>query len=759
VIDPRIAISYASKRMITAFLLMLFFALLPGTPPAYAAPAPATPAALEPASSPESILRVVSSFSPRQEGSPAEGALLDWIGARLAAHGIHAVPFDFSRSDFEHSFSRCLRVDVPGRSRDSLVLAVPVDAPPGSGPGEDGSINVALALDLLDHLKGTTPPLSLVVLFLGAEYGDTDVYPMGSTLFLRDYQPVYRTAVLYLNLKSVPGRILVRGGGRGIVSPFWLMNRCVDSLQASLVPYRLQADEVQAFRLGATEERTLIEPWLRAGYPAVGLEGEYGVARTPGSPEMLPALSSFLRAFVDAGREGIPEEWDRHYLLVQAGELSLILEEKAYVGVFAGSFAAVLLFALIFLKRLKKYVRTLLRNFLAIVPMAALVFLFLAAGTWAARGILLLRGFPLLWRYAPLEFLGLKVCAALFLAAALYNPLRRLPVPRNGSFYSAAALFFLLVEIIVVAVFDITFTSYFLWAFVFVFLSTLARDRRAKVILALPAPFWGIRGIINVFLVPALPFCRIITLSPVLGNLLVAGACLPFILVLLRLGLIFPGKGLLRRGKRELLLAGALLAAGSILAVRLLTFSPFSTDTPQPIAATQTVVAGSNGSTSSTTLEIDSPAPVRGISLSTPTGSRPLGVGWKSPLPLAHVDSPLHVTVNAGQFLRQQTVTLGVDMPSRPRSFSLAIESANDFVLFDSSFPAVRTGPRSYRLLVGAFPPAPLSLQLSLPIEETFTMTITAEFDSPLIGVDVQAGPAARVTTRVRVVRTLDVKT
>jgi hypothetical protein len=739
------------------FLLILFLALSPGTLPARAEPALT---AQRSDSSPESILRVVSSFSPRQEGSQAESALLDWIGARLAAMGMRAVPFDFSRSDFEHSFSRCLRVDVPGRSRDSLILAVPVDAPPGAGPNEDGSINVALALDLLDHLKGTTPPLSLVVLFLGAEYGDADAYPMGSTLFLRDYQPDYRAAVLYLNLRSVPGRILVRGGGRGIVSPFWLMNRCVDSLRASLVPYLLQADEVQAFRLGATDERTLIEPWLRAGYPSVGLEGEYGAPRVPGSPDMLPALSLFLRGFVDAGRSGIPEEWDRHYLLLQAGELSLIVGEKAYIAVFAGSFAAVLLFALVFLRRLKKYVRTLLRNIAAIVPMAALVFLFLVAGTYAARGILGLREFPLLWRYAPLEFLGLKICAALFLSAALYNPLRRLPVPRNGSFYSAAALFFLLVEIIVVAVFDITFTSYFLWAFVLVFFSTLARSRWAKVALALPAPFWGIRGIIKVFLVPALPFCRIITLSPVLGNLLVAGACLPFILVLLRLGLIFPGKGLLRRGKRELLLAGVLFVAGSMLAVRLLTFSPFSPEAPQPIAATQTIVIGADGRTSSTSLQIESPAPVRGISLSTPAGPRPLPSGWKGdPLPLDSVDSPLRVTVDAGQFLRQQTLALGVDMPSRPRSFSLAIESVDDFVLYDSSFPAVRNGPRSYRLLVGAFPPAPLSLQVSLPIEETFTLTITAEFDAPLIGVEVQAGPAARVATRVRVVRTLDVKT
>jgi hypothetical protein len=740
--------------MAAAFLLMMLLAVTTGTP---TADAQAAQAAL-PDGSPQALLQAVSSFTPRQEGSPAEGALLDWISARAAKMSMRAIPFDFSHSDFQHSFSRCLRVEVPGRSRDSLILAVPIDAPQGGSAG-DGSINTALALDLLDRVKGTTPPLSLVVLFLGAEFGDSDVYPMGSTLFLRDYQPDHRAAVLYLNLRSIPDRVLVRGGGRGIVSPFWLMERCVDSLRASLVPYRLESDEVQAFRLGATDERTQIEPYLRAGYPAVGLEGEYREARAQGSAEMLSSLSSFLRGFLDAGRAGIPEEWDRHYLLAQAGDLSLIVSEKAYVAIFGASFAAVLLFALVFLKRLKKYVRTLLRNFAAIVPLAAIAFLFLVAGTFAVRGVLRLRAFPDLWQYAPIEFLGLKVCTALFLTAALYNPLRLLPVPRNGSFYSASALLFLLVEIAVVAVFDISFTPYFLWAFLFVFLSTLARSRWLKVVLAVPAPFWGIRGIINVFLVPALPFCRIITLSPILGNLLVAGACIPFILVLLRLGLIFPGKGLLRRGRRELLLAGVLLIASGLIMVRLLTFWPFSARNPQPIAATQTVVVDSAGRTSASTLRIDSPAPVTGVSLSSPTGTRVLPRDWKDAVPLDPVDSPVRVTVATAQFLQQQTLTLAVAMPSRPRSFSVSIESARDFVLYDSSFPAVRLGPRSYRLLVRAFPPDPLSLQLSLPIEQAFTLTITAELDAPLIGVEVKGPPYARVATRVRVVRTLAVKT
>jgi hypothetical protein len=735
--------------------LLVLFLLLASPPPAQAqAPAGG------PESGTEAVLRAVSAFSPRQEGSPAESALLDWIAAREARQGMRSAPFDFRNSDFEHSFARCLRVDVPGRSKDTLVIAVPVDAAPDTGPARDGSVGVALAVDLLDHLQGTVPPLSLVVLFLGAELGGAEPYPMGSTLFLRNYQPDYRTAVLYLDLRAMPHRIRVRGGGRGIVSPFWLMKRSMDSLERTRVPFQLQAEEMLAFRLAVIDERTLIEPWLRAGYPAVGLEGEYGEGNAAPANDLLPALSSFLTSFVASGREGIPEEWDRHYLLVQAGGTPLIVGETAYVTILGGTFAVMLLAAFILVRRLRKYVRTLVRNIGAIVPLAALAVAFLVAGTFAARAIPAARGFDGLWTYAPLEFLGLKVCVALFLYAALYNPLRLLPFPRNGSFYSAAALLFLLLETAVVAVFDISFAAYFLWAFLFVFFATLARNRWLKLALALPAPLLGLRGIISLFLLPALRLCHVIALSPILGNLMVAGAALPFILLVVRLGLLFKGRGVMRRGTRELVAAGVLAAAGGALAVHLFVFSPFSPAHPQPLVATQTVVVDPVGRTSSTTLGIESPAPVRGISLSTSDGTVSLPSGKvRGPVALSLVESPVQVSVQSGRFLQQLNLGIEVRMPTRPRSFTLSVDSGQDFVLYDSSFPALRVGPRSYRLLVGAFPPDPFSVQLSLPVDQAFTLTIAAEFDAPLIGVDVKAQPDARVATRVRVVRTLEVKT
>jgi hypothetical protein len=752
-IDDSMRISYSGNWMIRSLcVLLILFSMMPCA--ISAQEGSATPMSLE------TDLRAVSGFFPRPEGSPQEKALLAWIRGRLASMGLAFTPFDFSQSDFQHSFSSCLRVDVPGASRDSLIVAVPLNTPPGAAAGQDGSVNIALALDLLSRARGSTPPLGLSVLFLGAEFGDTDAYPMGSTLFLRDFQPDYRAAVLYLNLREVPARVLVRGGGRGIVTPYWLMNRSVDALRQSGVDFRLQGDETQIFRMGTTNERTSIEPFLKAGYPSVGLAGEYNGVHRQDQAEWLASFSTFLSKFLAAGAGGISEEWDRHYLLLQMSGLSLIVREKVYVAALLGTLAATLLYSLVFRRGLKKYLRTLARNFPAILPLVALSFIFLAAGTYAIRLVLSLRRFPELWTYAPLAFFIFKVGIAVFLYTSLYNLFRRLPFPRNGSFYSAASLFFLLVDIGVVAVFNISFTFYFLWAFIFVFLSAVVPNRFAKAALFLPAPFWGIRGLLTVFTAPALPFCQFLLLSPLWGNLLAAVVCLPFILFLLRLGLVFPGRGIMRRRVRELIFAGVLLAAGGYLATRLATFSPFSASHRQPVSAVQTLDVASSGVTVSTSLDIESPGPLGALAVTDAQGWRvvdPSGTSVVMKLPT--VASPVQIRQDSSQFLEERNVNLHIDMPSSPRELSVSLTSDDDFILFDSSFPSIRVSPREYRLLVGAFPPNPMDLQLTLPADGTFTVTFTIDFDSPLLETTIAVGPDAQVNTRVRVVRSLGVKT
>jgi hypothetical protein len=692
-------------------------------------------------------LAAVAAFYPRLEGSPGEKALIGYIEARLAALGLQGQPFDFSESDSGHSFSSCLRVDVPGGRRDTVIFTVPLNHPPGAAPRRDGSLNIALALELLRQSHESPPPVSLAVLFLGAEFGDTSAYPMGSALFLRDYQPAYRAAVISFNLRAPPARVAVRAGGRGVASPSWLWTRCVKALRAAEIPFLVRGEENPVFRLGLTEERTLVEPFLTAGVPAIGLEGEYGKdGEDDGSIEKLAA---FTQAFLAGNSSGIPEEWDRHYLLFQLGEAPLVVPEQAYVAILIASLSAMLLYSLVFRKGLRKYVRSLVRNFPRVIPIVCLTFVFLLVGTLAVEGLLALRRFPRFWEYAPLEFLGLKVAVPLFLYSALYNLLRRLPFPRSGTFYTASALALLLLDIVVVAALDISFTWYFLLAFLFLFLSALVPNRVGKLLLILPAPYAMVRGLVAIFLMPALPFCRLVLLSPVWGNLLIAGICLPFVLALLRIGLLFPGTGILRRGIREPLIAGVLLLGAGLLAARLLLYSPFGAANPRPVTVVQSIdeTAGTN------TLELTSPAPLGELSLVDESGSRTLrGRGSELRESLAAMPAPVALETVSREFLGKTNVSALVRSGGSPRALSATLTSDQDFVLFDCSFPFVRENAREYRLLIGAFPPDPLPLQLTFPSGMSFTLTLTMEFDAPLLGAAVTA-PGAKIATRLRFVK------
>ena len=706
-------------------------------------------------------LTAVESFSPRLEGSANEKRTVAYIESRLASLGVPYAPFDFSGSDFEHSFSTCLRVDIAGKRADTLILAVPLDQPPDAQKGEDGAINVALALDFIDRTRGAPPPVSVAVLFLGAEFGDTEAYPMGSALFLRDFQPEYRVAVLYLNLKQVPARILVRGGGRGIVTPYWLMKRSVAALREAGVPYVLRGNESQIFRLKSGSEQTLIEPYLKAGYPSVELDGEYGPGEPGQAADWMVAFPAFLSGLLLHVASGVPEDWDRHYLLFQAGEFSLIVTEKAYVIVLIVALSAMLLYSLAFREGIRRYARSLARNFPALLPIMGISFLFLFAGTLVLDGIQTIRGFSALWSYTPVNFLLLKACVALFLYAALYNVARRLPFPRNGTFYSAAALFILLADIVAVALVNISFTYYLLWAFLFVFLSALVRPRYAKVLLFLPAPFWGIHGLIGVFTLPALPFCHFLLLSPIRGNLFIAAACLPFILVVLRLGLVFPGRGILRRHTREYALAGVLFAGTTALGVHLMLYSPFSPVNPQPVTVTQAFDIGARDEVTRDTLNVTSPAPVGTILVNSGGTTRALtarGTSVSLPLPLPE-SSPVKISQDSSSFFSQRTVSLAMSMPSSPRSIAAILSSTQDFILYDCSLPSVRERSNRYRILIGSFAPNPLSLQLTLPAGGVFSLSLDMEFDQPLIGVQVDAQGDTRTSTRVRVRKNVEVKT
>jgi len=719
----------------------------------------------------------IRALYPRIEGSSSEQKLLELVEERLAGLGLPYGRFGFRDSDVTHSFSACLEVHIPGMLPDTLVLVAPLNHPPEAPPEHDGSISVALALGVLDRYSRQTPPLSLKVLFLGAEYGGDPAsdlqarpgrpevgiegdYPMGSRLFLRDFYPEHRAMVLYLNLEGIPSRLHLRAGGRGIQSPYWMIDRITTSLNATDIFFLVRGNENQIFRVGLTSERTIIEPYLDSGYPAISFEGEYEALDPMEQANWVFSFDLFFASFLEGFRDGIPESWDRHYLFFQARGFYLSISEKTYVTLLICVLSAMLLYGLVFTRRLRKYLRILLRSFWSLPAMLAFIFGLLLLASWAIEAVLAVRNMPSLWEELPLLFLAFKITVPLLVLFILLSFLHRMPIPRRGSFYSAAALLFLLIDIVVLAVVDISFTYYFLWAFAFALLFSITANRTLKVLLFLAAPYWIVKTVFELFTLPRLEFCRVLLLSKVNGNLLIAAILLPFVLMFIRLRLIFPPLHIVTDRVRRNVTAGLFVAVTAGLLAVFFLYSPYGSQRPQPVTA-HYVVDGNSGSNR---LVLSSPAPLGTLRVWTgveeallDTRARRVEVPFEIRTP--ETETLLETSRSSLGFLDRKNVTLRLLPAGRPYRVHVRVSSPEEFTLFDANFPYLREPDGTeYRILIGANPPVPLPVELTVPRDRDFRVEIELEYLVPPAPFAV-SGENIEVRTRLTYRRVLDVRT
>lgn len=693
---------------------------------------------------------------PRSEGSQAEATVLEYIEARLRQLRVPSSRFDFKESDLNHSFSTCLSASIRGELPDTLILAVPLNHPLDAPRDQDGSIDIALALSILEKLTRDRPPISVQVLFLGAEFGEEPDYPMGSRLFLRDFYPEYRVMTLYLNLRKIPTRLHVRAGGRRIESPYWLIDRTARALKQAGLFFLVRGNETQIFRVGLTSERTVIAPFLYAGYPAAALEGEYGELSEKEQENWVFSFSLFFDAFLRSFRTGIPETWDRHYLFFQARWFSFSISEKLYITILIAVIAGILVYSLVFTRRLRRYLRLLARDFWVLPLYLAFIFLLLFLSSWLIEGVLYVRNMTELWAELPLLFLAFKLAAPLLMFFSLLQLFRKVHIPRRGSFYSAAALLFLLLDIVVLAVVDISFTYYFLWAFVFALLFTATSNRLLKLAFFLASPYWILKTVVELFTLPALRFCRVVLLSKLWGNLLLAVILLPFILMFIRLRMVLPLFRITGRRTRQIVSACLFAVVLVGLLGIFLVYAPYGAGRAQPVTAQYTIDRESEESS----LQFSSPAPLGQLHLW--DGSELVSIDTRSRsyrVPLPDVGELLETSVSSVGFLDRQNINLTFRPRGAPYRMRLELSSPEEFVLYDANFPYQREPDgRRYSLLIGVNPPLPLSVQLTVPRQHSFTLGMTLEYRQPPAGHEFY-GENKTIRTRLTYRTSLELKT
>jgi hypothetical protein len=183
-------------------------------------------------------------------------------------------------------------------------------------------------------------------------------------------------------------------------------------------------------------------------------------------------------------------------------------------------------------------------------------------------------------------------------------------------------------------------------------------------------------------------------------------------------------------------------------------YSPFGPGKPQPLVAIQTLSdAGGNS------VALDSPAPIGSVLVREETGERRLNVRQPQRVILLPAQAvPLDVSAREEEFLQKKNVYLRISSPIVPNRLGAVLSSTEEFILLDCSFPFVRLSDHEYRILIGAFPPNPLEIGLTLPEQMDFSLTLTVEADAPLIGVEV-VPEAARMETHLHLIKRIEIKT
>ena len=306
------------------------------------------------------------------------------------------------------------------------------------------------------------------------------------------------------------------------------------------------------------------------------------------------------------------------------------------------------------------------------------------------------------------------------------------------------------------AAINISFTYYFLWAFACALLFSAAGSRLLKLLAFLASPYWILKAVLELFNLPVLRFCRVVLLSKLWGNLLLAAVLLPFILMYIRLHLVLPLFRISSRRTRRVhsaSLFGAILAG---LAGFSLFYSPYGPGRPQPVRAEYLVDRVSGEAR----IELSSVAPLRDLYLREPGSLRAVDIRARYlSRALPPIGDLLTPQVTEVGFLDRKNVNLALRPLGTPVRISLSVSAPEEFVLYDANFPysASRTAG-AIRLLIGADPPLPLEVQLTLPQARSFTLGLELEYGEPPAGFEA-FGDRAAVRSRLTYRMKLELKT
>ncbi len=659
-----------------------------------------------------SDLNTFSSFYPREENSRGEIEAADFIEKRLVEKEIKYTRYDLSQSDIVNSGSVTIDAILPGKSGNEIFMIFPINNTPDAVPGRDGSANLAAALFLAEELKNADLPQTVHIVFLGAEFGDSSEYPIGTKDYLANYYPELNSAFFYFDFYFTPDNIIVNYSGTGAVSPLWLLEKSINTLNSANIDYRSRSGINLINRLGLNDNPSVIDSYFTNEYPVIHFEGNYSGHYTP-SIKKQSAFQTFLFELALKGGGLIPSnlQWDSHYLFLKLWNYEIFISETDYVIFLLILVSLIIIYPFIANKRFKKYRRTILRHFWNIPVIFFIMFLLLWIGTVIINIIFQIQSFPFLWEVLPFHFLALKLIISIFIFLLTLRLFKGIHFAQRGSFYSASAMIFIIFDLLILISVDIAFSYYFLPVLIFTFAFTIFKNRWLKFIFLSLSVIVLLGGVINIFLLDVKRVISLVLLSPVVGNLLITATLIPVALMIFRLQFLFHQKNK-RRAKIITIGSDILLGiAAIVLFIYLSVFNPYAGGRLQPITITENISINND----TRYISFISTEPLGELNYSTSSKNKIINTTERYyTLPDKKFEINPEIILTQKNFLNRTQYLITINSLLKPDQITAILTGETDIILFDSNFNVLNINDRTTEFLIEANPELPLDLSLTL---------------------------------------------
>ncbi|HKK47584.1 MAG TPA: hypothetical protein VJ932_00710, partial [Alkalispirochaeta sp.] len=487
----------------------------------------------------------------------------------------------------------------------------------------------------------------------------------------------------------------------GDVAPTWLAGAVADDN-----PVDVSLAQLNAARLGFGLEDPVLRTAMDGDIPAARL------AVTSLDP-VIPALDAMVRN-VSTGSVQRRRE-DTNYLIVPLEEPFVVAEVYLVWSVVITG-GLLLLYAVNRPRRVARYLRAIRHNLLAIAGL----FLVLSASLIASNLVLRLVDSIPGTSPPPLVVAAGKFTVGFLVLAALY-PLLHIRLRRSSAVYSGAALFLLLVGAVVSGAVSVILGSFFVVAFVFGFLFSIARQAWVKALCLLAATAPLVYLLIALAAVADPAMADALLRPPPQREGLTAVMLLPLLLMFFRLEALTPRLPLVPIMVMLSLIGLALVSATIIVDLRSASTVDLSITARVPATADaggELTVNANLPLTSPVTVQLPSRAT---ISCETIPCTRTFDPE----------EPPVRLDVEQSSALDRTSFRWSVEYTSPAEELQLLIESDTPIQLYASTLPAVQaigTTSRRFEIRPGPFPPntsaGTIILRHPSPQEEPTAVTI-----------------------------------